>query len=86
MRHYKFGLYVIFLGQLIFRALYIGINSCGGFSANSKVYFETSTQDEIRDFGFFKDGKHRHVQIMLAAIVTKEGLPIDYGTGCNPKF
>lgn len=42
------------------------------------IYFETSTQDEIRDFGFSKDGKHREVQIMLAAIVTKEGLPIDY--------
>lgn len=42
------------------------------------VYFEASTQDEIRDFGFSKDGKHQHVQIMLAAIVTKEGLPIDY--------
>lgn len=42
------------------------------------IYFETSTQDEIRDFGFSKDGKHQHVQIMLAAIVTKEGLPIDY--------
>jgi transposase len=42
------------------------------------IYFETSTQDEIRNFGFSKDGKHQHVQIMLAAIVTKEGLPIDY--------
>ena len=42
------------------------------------IYFETGTQDEIRDFGFSKDGKHHHVQIMLAAIVTKEGLPIDY--------
>jgi transposase len=42
------------------------------------IYFETSTQDEIRDFGFSKDGKHHHVQIMLAAIVTKDGLPIDY--------
>lgn len=42
------------------------------------VYFETSSQDEIRDFGFSKDGKHQHVQIMLAVIVTKEGLPIDY--------
>ncbi len=42
------------------------------------IYFETSTQDEIRDFGFSKDGKHQHVQIMLAVIVTKEGLLIDY--------
>jgi len=42
------------------------------------IYFETGTQDEIRDFGFSKDGKHQHVQIMLAVIVTKEGLPVDY--------
>lgn len=42
------------------------------------IYFETSTQDEIRDFGFSKDGKHTHVQIMLAVIVTTDGLPIDY--------
>lgn len=42
------------------------------------IYFETNTQDELRDFGFSKDGKHQHVQIMLAVIVSKEGLPIDY--------
>lgn len=42
------------------------------------IYFETNTQDELRDFGFSKDGKHQHVQIMVALIVTKEGLPIDY--------
>lgn len=42
------------------------------------IYFETSTQDEMRDFGFSKDGKHRHVQIMLSATVTIDGLPIDY--------
>ncbi len=42
------------------------------------ISFETSTQDEVRNFGFSKDGKHQHVQIMLAVMVTKEGLPIDY--------
>lgn len=42
------------------------------------VYFETNTQDALRDFGFSKDGKCQHVQIMLAVIVTKQGLPIDY--------
>jgi transposase len=44
----------------------------------TSIYFETNTQDELRDFGFSKDGKHQHVQIMVALIVTKEGLPIDY--------
>ena len=42
------------------------------------VYFETNSQDTLRDFGFSKDGKCQHVQIMLAVIVTKYGLPIDY--------
>lgn len=42
------------------------------------VYFETNSQDTLRDFGFSKDGKCQHVQIMLAVIVTKHGLPIDY--------
>jgi transposase len=40
--------------------------------------FETSTQDGNRNFGFSKDGKHQHVQIMLAVAVTKDGLPITY--------
>jgi transposase len=42
------------------------------------VYFETNSQDDLRDSGFSKDGKHQHVQIMLAVIVTKDGLLIDY--------
>ena len=42
------------------------------------IYFETNSQDSLRDFGFSKDGKCQHVQIMLAVIVTKHGLPIDY--------
>lgn len=42
------------------------------------VYFETNSQDELRDFGFSKDGKCQHVQIMLAVMVTKYGLPINY--------
>lgn len=42
------------------------------------IYFETNAQDALRDFGFSKDGKPQHVQIMLAVIVTKQGLPIDY--------
>lgn len=42
------------------------------------LYFETNEQDAIRDFGFSKDGKPQHVQILLAMMVTKEGLPIGY--------
>ena len=42
------------------------------------IYFETNCQDALREFGFSKDGKHQHVQIMLALIVTKHGLPVGY--------
>jgi transposase len=42
------------------------------------IYFETGSQDELREFGFSKDGKHQHVQIMLAVMVTTDGLVIDY--------
>jgi transposase len=42
------------------------------------IYFETNNQDAIRDFGFSKDGKHQHVQITMALMVTKHGLPVGY--------
>lgn len=42
------------------------------------VSFETNCQDDLRDFGFSKDGKHQHVQIVLALVITKHGLPVDY--------
>lgn len=42
------------------------------------IYFETNTKDGLREVGFSKDGKCQHVQIMLAVMVTKQGLPIDY--------
>lgn len=46
----------------------------------TSIYFETNTKDELRNFGFSKDGKSQHVQIMLAIIVTHHGLPIAYET------
>lgn len=42
------------------------------------IYFETNNNDAIRDFGFSKDGKHGHVQITMALLVTKHGLPVGY--------
>lgn len=46
----------------------------------TSIYFETNTRDELRNFGFSKDGKSQHVQIMLAMIVTHHGLPVAYET------
>ena len=42
------------------------------------LYFETAVEDELRQHGFGKDGKHRDPQILLALMVTREGLPISY--------
>jgi transposase len=42
------------------------------------LYFETNSKDDLREFGFSKDGKHQHVQIMMALITTKGGLPVGY--------
>lgn len=42
------------------------------------IYFEANESSDLKEFGFFKDGKHQHVQISLALIVTEHGLPIGY--------
>jgi transposase len=44
------------------------------------LYFESVDQDELRDFGFSKDQKHHSVQIVLALVVDREGLPLAYDT------
>lgn len=40
--------------------------------------FETSKQDGLRDFGFSKDHKSQHVQVVLALATTEQGLPVGY--------
>jgi transposase len=42
------------------------------------LYFESWTQDEIRDFGFSKDCKFGQVQITLALATQKDGFPVGY--------
>jgi len=42
------------------------------------IYFENNNISELKHLGFSKDGKSQHVQISLAFIVTKFGLPIGY--------
>ena len=42
------------------------------------LYFETAVEDELRQHGFSKDGKHKDSQVLLALMVTREGLPIGY--------
>ena len=59
------------------------INSCQVdcfFFDVTTLYFESITQDELKDFGFSKDQKHHNVQIVLALVVDQEGLPLAYDT------
>jgi len=42
------------------------------------LYFESFTEDDLRKFGFSKDHKFNQGQILLALMVTQEGLPIGY--------
>ncbi len=42
------------------------------------LYFESVNQDSIRNFGFSKDQKQHQVQIVLALVVDREGIPIAY--------
>ena len=40
--------------------------------------FETAEEDELRQHGFSKVGKHRESQVLLALMVSRTGLPINY--------
>lgn len=42
------------------------------------LYFESVERDELRENGFSKDAKFKEVQVVLALVVTNEGLPITY--------
>ena len=42
------------------------------------LYFESFKEDEFKKSGFSKDRKFNQPQVVLALIVTKEGLPIGY--------
>ena len=42
------------------------------------LYFESFTEDELKQNGFSKDHKFNQSQVVLSLMVTKEGLPIGY--------
>lgn len=54
-----------------------GIIDCFFFDVTT-LYFESISQDDLRDFGFSKDQKHHSVQIVLALVVDSQGMPIAY--------
>jgi len=42
------------------------------------LYFESFSPDELKQNGYSKDGKFNQPQVLLALLVTEEGLPIGY--------
>ena len=42
------------------------------------IYFESFDEDELKRNGFSKDHKHNQPQVLLALMVTSDGLPVDY--------
>jgi transposase len=54
-----------------------GIIDCFFFDVTT-LYFESVSQDDLRDFGFSKDQKYHLVQIVLALIVNSQGVPLAY--------
>jgi transposase len=42
------------------------------------LYFESFTEDELRSFGYSKDNKFNQGQVLLALMVTDQGLPVGY--------
>ncbi|MCY4380995.1 MAG: hypothetical protein OXC40_05455 [Proteobacteria bacterium] len=42
------------------------------------LYFEAITSDDLRDFGYCKDGKFGEVQIVLAVLSDYDGIPLAY--------
>lgn len=54
-----------------------GLVDCFFFDVTT-LYFESVTQDDLKEFGFSKDQKHHSVQIVLALVVDSQGLPIAY--------
>jgi transposase len=42
------------------------------------LYFESFMEDELRSFGYSKDHKFSQGQVLLALMVTRDGLPVGY--------
>ena len=50
------------------------------------LYFEAEREDEFRQTGFSKDGKHQHPQIVLGLLVSEGGYPLTYQIFEGSKF
>ena len=44
----------------------------------TSLYFENTTESDLKAFGYSKDSKFKEVQLILALITDAQGLPVDY--------
>lgn len=42
------------------------------------IHFESINADELRDFGYSKNGKYNEIQVVLGMIIDAHGLPVGY--------
>ena len=50
------------------------------------VYFEIEQEDDLRQTGFSKEGRHQNPQIVLGLLVSKNGYPLAYDVFDGKKF
>ena len=50
------------------------------------IYFESFTEDNLKKCGYSKDKKFGQPQVLLALLVTDEGLPVDYAVFEGNKY
>ncbi len=50
------------------------------------LYFESFIEDELKQYGYSKDGKFNQSQVLLAMMVTEQGIPIGYEVFEGSKF
>ena len=48
------------------------------FHDTTTLSFASEQEDGLREKGFSKDGRHHRVQVMLALLITGDGLPVGY--------
>jgi len=41
-------------------------------------YFESQTEDELKDYGFSKDNKINNVQVVMGLLIDRTGMPVGY--------
>lgn len=83
-RYYESALQWLELKTIIEKSVIAFTKQAYGFNFEivfydvTTLYFETFVEDDLRKNGFSKDNKSQQPQIVIALMVTQEGLPVAY--------